>query len=821
MMQDRWQSASLVAFVLSVFSCQAIATGLTNGQHSWPKQPFWNQLQKSIAYYVDWAIYARGFHPQNLTVDTLTHVHYAFANVSSDNGTVFLSDPYADFEKKFPTDSANETGSNLYGCLKQLYLQKKRHRHLKTILSIGGATFTENFANPLATASGRSAFVNSSVALLGDLGFDGLEFDWESPTNASQAENFVSVLKELRGALDQFSSSHNLTYKFLLAAAVQANPKQFNIVQSAAMDKYLDYWNLMAYDYAGPFNNLTGHASNLYPSYSNNLSTPFSTQRALNTYLAAGVPRQKIVLGMPLYGRAFLDTTGWGKPYHGVGNGSWGQEGIWDYKALPRAYAEEVYDPEIGASYSYELSVNYEPFVSSANGTVIGVYGYRNVSTNHGGRVNVVTYDNKEMAVKKAEYILKNGLGGGMWWESSGDKAGDDSLIATVARMLERRGGLDRRQNWLRYPMSRYENLRKGMPGDSKFSIKKLPTTSQDTTDETYPMRTESFKSHLEAVDDLLSTVLLRKYVEINHDPTQKTMKRRLDIKTSKVMKTSAKKILDPSKNAINRAMYLCDEENTSFTTDPIIEEVGLWQINSRPELRMRHLRTLLMNLATSQPKRFASPINYRRTPKNVYIVEGMLWCFDGVADLQDPPSISVDDDDKETLHEFSYPIHWLAVMICRSCSDLTDVGNVINLINHSGFLGHLIPGAIEDWTDTVTKAAKIAMDEKPDSRALAKGKGNRALRNTRFFFGGNLEENAAWDRSHETFGFFLPSGEGTDIRQLYHDANIRFESLEQVYKEYFVMTTEELAIGDEADDEGEEEQQGEEEEKEGEKEAK
>ncbi|KAL8698588.1 MAG: hypothetical protein Q9201_006489 [Fulgogasparrea decipioides] len=372
----------------------------------------------------------------------------------------FLSDPYADVGKRFPTDSANETGSNLYGCLKQLYLQKKRHRHLKTILSIGGATFTENFANPLATASGRSVFVNSSVALLADLGFDGLEFDWESPTNASQAENFVSVLKELRGALNQFSLSHNLTYKFLLAAAVQANPKLFNIVQSAAMDKYLDYWNLMAYDYAGSFNNLTGHASNLYPSYSNSLSTPFSTQRVLNTYLAAGVPRQKIILGMPLYGRAFLDTTGWGKPYHGVGNGSWGQEGVWDYKTLPLAGAKEVYDLEIGGSYSYE------PTMNSANGTVNSMYGYRNVSINRGGRVDVVTYDNKEMAVKKAEYILENGLGGGIWWESSGDKAGEESLIGTVARVLERSGGLDRCQNWLRYPMSRYENLRKGMPGE-------------------------------------------------------------------------------------------------------------------------------------------------------------------------------------------------------------------------------------------------------------------------------------------------------------------------------------------------------------------
>ncbi len=156
----------------------------------------------------------------------------------------YLSDSYADAEKKFPTDALNETGRNLYGCTKQLFLLKKRNRHLKTLLSIGGATYTENFVKALATERGRKFFASSSVALLANLGFDGLEIDWESPANSSQADNYVSTLKDVRCALEDFASVNRLDYRFLLTAAVAANPQRSNLPHFAAMNEYLDYWNL-------------------------------------------------------------------------------------------------------------------------------------------------------------------------------------------------------------------------------------------------------------------------------------------------------------------------------------------------------------------------------------------------------------------------------------------------------------------------------------------------------------------------------------------------------------------------------------------------
>lgn len=206
------------------------------------------------------------------------------------------------------------------------------------------------------------------------------------------------------------------------------------------MTPLLDFYNLMAYDYAGSWDQHAGHQANIGPSNNNPASTPFSTTAALDHYInVGGVPPSKIVVGMPLYGRAFQNTDGPGTPFSGVGEGSW-ENGVWDYKALPRPGATEQYDPATGASWSYDA-----------------------------GSRTAISYDTVHAGREKAEFIRQRQLGGGMWWESSGDKGGrdananDGSLIGVFVDTVGGVEGLDQSPNAIEFPESKYDNIRSQM----------------------------------------------------------------------------------------------------------------------------------------------------------------------------------------------------------------------------------------------------------------------------------------------------------------------------------------------------------------------
>lgn len=181
-------------------------------------------------FYVNWAIYGRQHFVTDLPAAKLTRINYAFANINNLTGEVFLSDPWADLQYKYPSDTAsnltvNSNATILYGNFNQLFKLKQQHRNLKTVLSVGGWSYRENFKPALATEQGRVKFAESALALVKDLGLDGVDVDWEYPESGDDSDNLVDAVKRLR----------EVSFVFLMCSFRSLNsrvPPLFNVASN-------------------------------------------------------------------------------------------------------------------------------------------------------------------------------------------------------------------------------------------------------------------------------------------------------------------------------------------------------------------------------------------------------------------------------------------------------------------------------------------------------------------------------------------------------------------------------------------------------------
>ncbi|WFD02123.1 chitinase [Malassezia obtusa] len=377
----------------------------------------------SVGYFPNWSIYQRNYKPHNVPVDKLTHILYAFANINTDDGSVVLTDLWSDQQIKY--NGEGEEPEALFGNFKQFLMYKNQHRHLKMLLSIGGWSYSANF-KCLADDRKRARFVETAVQLLADNGLDGLDVDWEYPDSKQEAHIYVQLLHEMRSALDAYGSRATPQEPhYLLTVAAPAAPQKYEILDIAGMDKVLDFWNLMTYDFSGSWDSAANPQANLWGS-------PLSVERTVQYYSKHGAHSSKLVVGVPLYGRGFDGTKGHGAPYSNPAPGSL-EAGVYSYKELPLQGAEEHFDGRAGAAYSYDAS-----------------------------KGQLISYDSVESARAKAEYISKNGLLGVMFWELSGDVPAHEerSLVRLFADKL---GSLDRSSNHLNYPQSRFSNVRSGI----------------------------------------------------------------------------------------------------------------------------------------------------------------------------------------------------------------------------------------------------------------------------------------------------------------------------------------------------------------------
>lgn len=335
---------------------------------------------KVVGYYAAWARYS-GFSPDKIDASKLTHINYAFANIGSD---LKVELGYPDI------DQAN---------IKQLNELKKKNPNLKTIIAVGGWSWSGRFSDAALTKESREAFADSAVDFVVKHGFDGIDIDWEYPvsggltTNKRRPEdkqNFTLLMQELREKLDARGKVDGKDY--ILSFAGAAGSWYVRNVELDKLGQIVDYANIMTYDIHGTWEPSTDFNAPLYSgSDAAGYQMKPSVDSSINSWINAGFSKSKLVMGVPFYGYVY-------KSVSETNNGLY-------------------------QTYSGGASINYTNIVANylnATGYTRYFHSESMVPWLFNGST-FITYEDADSMNAKANYIKNKDLGGAMIWELSQD----------------------------------------------------------------------------------------------------------------------------------------------------------------------------------------------------------------------------------------------------------------------------------------------------------------------------------------------------------------------------------------------------------------
>jgi chitinase len=394
--------------------------------------------KRLIVYFPDWGIYNASH--KSMTVGMIpwskvTCVNHAFFEVDNNNKLATI-DYDADFDRQFEHSGA---WGELRGHMGEYKYYKTQYPNVKIMISVGGWTRGQNFHKMALTRETRATFIQSVVDFLKQYPFiDGIDIDWEypgvnraadpkdqydkgCPGGPEDKENFTALFKELRAAYN----ANGLSDK-LLTTAIAGGYDKLELQEPDKYAQYLDWLNVMTFDFHGAWENITNNASPMYANPNDPSPTsPIDSKNKYNVDYAMrnlrdnyGIPASKLNAATPYYSRGWIGVSGGTNGLFANATGA--ATGSWDNPSAP------------GGQYPYFTLLTME----NANGYV----KYRDSVSNtpylyNASSGTMFTYEDQISLSQKCDYVNDNGYGGMMVWEISGDD-NNHTLTNTIYNKL-------------------------------------------------------------------------------------------------------------------------------------------------------------------------------------------------------------------------------------------------------------------------------------------------------------------------------------------------------------------------------------------------
>lgn len=381
-MRPRW----LVLACLAVWTATEVVSArrplrkvsLTSTQSS-------SNNKKIVCYFTNWAQYRQGdgkFVPEDIDPTLCTHIIFAFGWMKKHKLSAF--------------DASDDTKNGKKGLYERVIDLKKKNPSLKVLLAVGGWSFgTQRFKEMASNSYNRRLFIFSSLNFLRRRNFDGLDIDWEFPRGNEDKKNFVELLRELREAFEAEAKEKKLQ-RLLLTAAVSAGAETIKGGYDVpAVAAYLDFLNVMSYDFHGKWETMTGHNSPLYAQANETTwRKQLCMEFGVKMWERLGAPKEKIVVGTGTYGRTFTLAspvkTGFNAPSSGGG-----EAGHFTKEAGFLSYYEVCDMLKNGAEYVWD-DEQLVPYAFLGN--------------------QWVGFDDERSIRAKMQWIKTNGYAGAMVW---------------------------------------------------------------------------------------------------------------------------------------------------------------------------------------------------------------------------------------------------------------------------------------------------------------------------------------------------------------------------------------------------------------------